>query len=712
VTLCTECSRGKNSASGISCRIVSCLVKNEGDKDQIGNDASLARTQLRRYLHRLAKARGESDGIVAALIATCSLVLSAKGDDWKEIVATMQHSTSGISGSDGNGHDAVAGDDVIGECWALLLPCNEGDSGNTAAAYAFIREGPVTFGRLVRSIRRSSLFWVNATHPVAAYIEKTLPTLREEDMDVALKSLKPLVSWAFRNDGRVLADNDIDDTVPSKKILRYRQVARLAQIMSSQGGGDEMEDGDNGSLPRDELDRLYQVIFPDGACLEHSCNPNCAVVCRQGSGNEESAVHASMRPVGLELLALRDVEEGESLTVSRMDGGGLELSVDSRASTLREIMGSNFTCQCARCRYERLDSSCRTRIVVSDTHEGNGDDERVFMYWKEVKALGDLAMQHGRHQDAEDLYSLVLKLTPNNGDCLHARAASYVLRGRYCKGQQLWREAHKMCATHKEISLATSKQKAYGYATEIKDVPGNEVATVISTNYITIMEGRCFITGRDSPILSAQECKQAVQWAEAAAKKRPEGWTTTRHYAVPTTDLPVHEVPCLLEFFNEVLTNRLRPLMAKQFGQSEVGIDGCGLHVHDAFIVRYDAEGGQRHLPVHTDDSSHSFTIALNDVSEYDGGGIYICSSGKSYRPRIGGAFTFRGDQIQHGGDPVVRGIRYVIVGFCYADKRAIVSDGSNGIIRKTKRPKLDEMFRPTSSATDKRAAFSFGFDM
>jgi hypothetical protein len=150
--------------------------------------------------------------------------------------------------------------------------------------------------------------------------------------------------------------------------------------------------------------------------------------------------------------------------------------------------------------------------------------------------------------------------------------------------------------------------------------------------------------------------------------------------------------------------------MAQQFGSDEVGVDGCDLQVHDAFIVRYDAEGGQRHLPVHTDDSSHSFTIALNGYESYDGGGTYICNLGKSYRPSVGGILTFRGDQIQHGGDPVVRGTRYVIVGFLYVDKHATIDDDIY-ISRKrgTKKAKIDEIFgsRKTGST-----GFSFGFDM
>ena len=505
--LCAECS----TSSRIPLRV--CLVdtsngENEKQKHQDEDSAFFARAQLRRYLQRLAQARGESDGMVAALIAVCSLILSTKAAD---TMAKLQSSILDTSNNDGDNDDADADDDVIGECWALLLPCNEDDdndaSNTTATASTFLRQGPLAFGRFVQSIRQRCLFWVDATHPVAAYVEKLLPTLSEEDMDVALKSLKPLVDWAFRNDGKVLAkDGQSDVAVPAEKILRYRRVARLAQVMSSQGGGDIMEDGDKMPSPRDELDRHHQVILSEGACLEHSCNPNCVVVCRQGDDdNELLVVQASMSPVGVELLALCDIEEGERLTVSRMDGGGgLDLPVDSRASTLRQIMGSNFSCRCPRCRYERLDRSSKQQIILGDTRDGN--ENQVF-YWKEIKALGDLAMQQGRHEDAEEFYSLVLKTKPDNGDALHARAASYLERGLYCKSQQLWKEAHNIGSTHKEISLAATKQKAYGFSTRTKE-HGNEAPTSVSTrNYkvTTLMEGRCFITDRDSPILSPHD---------------------------------------------------------------------------------------------------------------------------------------------------------------------------------------------------------------
>ena len=35
-------------------------------------------------------------------------------------------------------------------------------------------------------------------------------------------------------------------------------------------------------------------------------------------------------------------------------------------------------------------------------------------------------------------------------------------------------------------------------------------------------------------------------------------------------------------------------------------------------------------------------------------------------RPVRGGSVGFRGDELLHGGDPLVRGRRYVLVGFCH----------------------------------------------
>lgn len=53
-------------------------------------------------------------------------------------------------------------------------------------------------------------------------------------------------------------------------------------------------------------------------------------------------------------------------------------------------------------------------------------------------------------------------------------------------------------------------------------------------------------------------------------------------------------------------SERLFPALAEHFG-----LDGGAkrVFVHDAFVVRYE-EGKQRHLPLHRDQSTHSFTVS------------------------------------------------------------------------------------------------------
>ena len=186
---------------------------------------------------------------------------------------------------------------------------------------------------------------------------------------------------------------------------------------------------------------------------------------------------------------------------------------------------------------------------------------------------------------------------------------------------------------------------------------------------------QCVYLSKDA-LVSSEECSRAIQWAEEHAahaqslSSAPSGWSTSRHYAVPTTDIPIHEMPPFLDWFNTLMKNKLGPMVRDQFlrGQGRVV-------VHDAFIVKYQhiptllpaevppptlstetgtshsrstgtshsrslskclkesVTSSQRHLPLHTDESTHSLIIALNRLDEYEGGGTYFAALDAALRP-------------------------------------------------------------------------------
>jgi len=136
------------------------------------------------------------------------------------------------------------------------------------------------------------------------------------------------------------------------------------------------------------------------------------------------------------------------------------------------------------------------------------------------------------------------------------------------------------------------------------------------------------------------------------------GWS--RRYSVPTTDLHVHNVPVALDILNRALERRIFPALAEQYS-----VPVSRLRVLDAFIVKY-AFDGQRELPLHRDQSIFSATLALNDVSCFDGGGTWFEAPHRAISPHRGCFVTFPGSAV-HGGRAITRGTRYIIALFLYA---------------------------------------------
>ena len=134
--------------------------------------------------------------------------------------------------------------------------------------------------------------------------------------------------------------------------------------------------------------------------------------------------------------------------------------------------------------------------------------------------------------------------------------------------------------------------------------------------------------------------------------------------SVPTTDIPLTALPELLHgdgSFTEALHTLLLPALSACYPTAAP--EAARLRVLDCFLVRYDA-AHQASLPIHTDQSLLSFTIALNDPSEYQGGGTFFRGLGRPVdAPAAGHAVLFPG-KVEHGGHPISKGVRYIIVLF------------------------------------------------
>lgn len=78
-----------------------------------------------------------------------------------------------------------------------------------------------------------------------------------------------------------------------------------------------------------------------------------------------------------------------------------------------------------------------------------------------------------------------------------------------------------------------------------------------------------YLTAPASPLLSLDECRKVIALAKEYTQHSENGWTTNRHYAVPTTDFPVHHCAPILEWFNGIMQSKIVPLLATQLASGE-----------------------------------------------------------------------------------------------------------------------------------------------
>lgn len=160
------------------------------------------------------------------------------------------------------------------------------------------------------------------------------------------------------------------------------------------------------------------------------------------------------------------------------------------------------------------------------------------------------------------------------------------------------------------------------------------------------------------PLFSDRFCQEVIKIAESLNK-----WETDRHDYYPTIDVLLEKIG-LNDVYDRVL---------KEYGYE------CAIHMwgldgknwpnmkSENFMIKY-TEDRQGHLSLHHDYSDISFLLALND--EYEGGGTYFHRQKTLHKGKPGyislhpGAITHK-----HGGRPVKKGKRYIIVSFCRFDR-------------------------------------------
>jgi hypothetical protein len=203
-------------------------------------------------------------------------------------------------------------------------------------------------------------------------------------------------------------------------------------------------------------------------------------------------------------------------------------------------------------------------------------------------------------------------------------------------------------------------------------------------------------------LVSPPSCTAAVTAAEDYVSQSG-GWTTERHYKVPTTDIQVYKVKGILDWLNGALEGVIFPALYSSFRDL---IGSRRLRVFDAFFVKvrmgeecvgseerseerseevvynrillafspsprqllqYCFDSGQRRLPLHNDQSLISLTISMNPSSSYSGGGTWFMETGEACVTDIGGVTAFKGE-LEHRGEGIERGTRYIVAVFLYAE--------------------------------------------
>ena len=420
------------------------------------------------------------------------------------------------------------------------------------------------------------------------------------------------------------------------------------------------------------------VIVPSFACvtssindIKHSCLPSAQLELDDNST--------------ISLTALFDIASDNDVSICYVTDD----AVEQRDKMLQCRIGQS--CLCIRCQYE---------LATEHSHDTESK-VCIQLTQNDLIRIGRYLMMKEEFNKAKSVYREALdKSLSVSGkdsvvsDICHALGAVELSMGNFLEAQQLWKDTNRdhpeLCSGHDGIVLQLEKMRCYDYF----DDESCRHGTVNALNWDSPIPN-CYVAS----VIGSETCQKVIDWAETLGK-----WTTKRHYAVPTFDVPIHTVPPLLDWFqNKFMNPIIQPLLANQFNLRPEG----RFYVHDAFCVRYESNAVANHLPIHVDESTHSLVVALND--DFEGGGTYFPDYDTVLCPSKGSVISFRGDTLPHGGQAVTKGVRYILAVFLYYDvhhKRSDKESISTTCKRDT--PELNLRLRKTKQ---QKTDFSFNFE-
>lgn len=466
------------------------------------------------------------------------------------------------------------------------------------------------------------------TSVLAEYCRHQFPSIMGTDRQHGVQISELLLNAARTLHGG--ADDEIEDDVsehteesntsPSDGEIREEATPSLNQILVDPA---KYFPGVNGIA--------WYVENIDMRSVKHSCLPNSEVVFTAGETTS----------LGMTLkwrLKHSNPCDASGTTLSFIPRN---LPFETRTYYLAEL--GILDCKCPLCTYEGKKGEAEsTHMLKIGT----------------MKDLAVLAQEDGRHADAISIFREILTMIPNDAECLYGLSRVLSWDDKWNDGHEFLMNALKLAPGDKTISGKCGEALSYyPYNGTAHGVEKSGGMPPLDSMFDTVVEGNVFISKENRPLIPPDLCALIIETVETSMKGR---WATSRHYAVPTTDVPVRDVAPILPLFNSLLQTFLFPALAHLFHAPPET-----LRIVDAFIVKYNASK-QRALPVHCDQSQFSFTVALNDRREYEGGGLYLAQSQTVHNVDSGGVVCFTGST-EHGGFPLFKGVRYIIAVFAYS---------------------------------------------